>query len=237
MASLRIALNTVLIGISWPMVSFAAPPASAAATPSLRAAPMAETAPAHDRDGSQDEGPPVLLDRAVDVGGYVGLDVGYTRMFGQDGAVVGLQGALLFGHRFSLGVAGYGWTNAQPGPNDSLGREQRFETGYGGATLHYSLFFADFPAYLTFGALIGGGGVVLTPDRSDDFDDLDSNDDDADVFALVQPDLTLNVNVTRWMRVGLTAGYRLTSGVDQYGFDESDVNGVVLGGQVQIGRF
>ena len=237
MASLRIALNTVLLGISWPMVSLAAPPASSAAAASLGAPPAAEIAQVGDRDGTQDDGPPVLLDRAVDVGGYVGLDTAYTRMFGQDGGVVGLQAGLLFNHKFSVGVAAYGWTNAQRGPNDSSGLEQRYETGYGGATLRYSLYFDDFPAYVTVGALFGAGGVVLTPEHSEDFDDLDSNEDDGDVFAVVQPDLTLNVNLTRWLRVGLTAGYRLTSGVDQFGFDESDVNGVVAGGQIQIGRF
>jgi len=39
------------------------------------------------------------------------------------------------------------------------------------------------------------------------------------------------------MRVGLTAGYRLTSGVNRLGFDNSDVNGVMVGGQVQFGSF
>jgi hypothetical protein len=39
------------------------------------------------------------------------------------------------------------------------------------------------------------------------------------------------------MRLGLTAGYRFTSGVDKHGYDESDVNGVVVGGQLQFGAF
>lgn len=53
----------------------------------------------------------------------------------------------------------------------------------------------------------------------------------------MQPDVTLHANLTPWLRLGLTAGYRFTSDVDRFGYDESDVNGFIVGGQVQVGRF
>ena len=92
-------------------------------------------------------------------------------MFGEDGALVGLQGALLLDHRLSLGLAGYGWTNSQAAPADALGNPQRFETGYGGATIRYSLYTDDVPVYFTVGALVGGGAVALVNDEDDDFDE------------------------------------------------------------------
>jgi hypothetical protein len=82
------------------------------------------------REG-HDDGPPLLLGRKLEIGGYGGLDVAYSRMFGRDGALVGVQGALLLDHRLSLGLAGYGWTNSQSAPPDAAGNPQRFETGYG----------------------------------------------------------------------------------------------------------
>jgi hypothetical protein len=182
-----------------------------------------------------DDGPPLLFGRKLEVGGYGSVDVAYSRMFGEDGALVGLQGALLLDHRLSLGVAGYGWTNSQAAPPDAFGNAQRFETGYGGATVRYSLYVDDVPVYLTVGALFGGGAVAMVPDENDDFDF--DREEDADVFAVVQPDVTLHANLTPWLRLGLTAGYRFTSGVDRHGYEESDLNGLLVGGQVQFGRF
>ena len=75
----------------------------------------------------------------------------------------------------------------------------------------------------------------MVPDEQDDFD-LD-REEDADVFAVVQPDITLHANLTPWLRLGLTAGYRFTSGVDRHGYEESDLNGLLVGGHVQFGRF
>lgn len=181
---------------------------------------------------------PTLLGRKAQIGGYGGVDVAYTRMFGQDGALVGAQGALLINHRLSLGIAGYGWTNPQRGPANALGTERRFQTGYFGGTLRYS-FLQHSPVYLTVGGLIGGGAIVLAPDEDEGDDDLDDDIDreDVDVYAVFQPDVTLHANLTHWMRVGLTGGYRFTAGVDRFGFSDSDANGVVVGAHVQFGRF
>jgi hypothetical protein len=188
-------------------------------------------------DSGHDRQPPLLFGKSLEVGGYASVDVLYARMFGQDGALVGLQGALLLDHRLSLGLAGYGWTNSQRGPNDAFGNEQRFETGYGGATIRYSIYLDRLPVYFTVGALIGGGAVALTPRDEDGEYNFDDDNANNDVFAVVQPDLTLHANLTPWLRIGATAGYRFTSGVDHYGYDKQDVDGFMVGGQVQFGRF
>jgi hypothetical protein len=52
-----------------------------------------------------------------------------------------------------------------------------------------------------------------------------------------QPDITANANLTHWMRVGISAGYRLTSGVTRNGFGNADLNGFMLGEQLQFGSF
>ena len=63
-----------------------------------------------DSRAADDDGPPLLFGKSLEIGGYGSVDVAYSRMFGEDGALVGLQGALLLDHRLSLGIAGYGWT-------------------------------------------------------------------------------------------------------------------------------
>lgn len=183
----------------------------------------------------RDAGPPLLFGDGLKVGGYGGLDVAYTRMFGRDGVVVGGQGAVLINHRLALGLAGWGWSNPVEGPSAPNGERQHFDTGYGGATVRYSMYFDSLPVYVTVGTLVGAGAIDLTT-RDHDDDDFESSPEE-DVFAVVQPDLTVHANLTRWMRLGITAGYRFTSGVGQLGFSESDVNGFLVGGQLQFGSF
>lgn len=208
---------------------------AALAAPRSSSGPGAEPPVSGSERADYEQSPPTLFSKKTEVGGYGSLDVAYTRMFGQDGAVVGLQGALLLNHRLSLGLAMYGWTNPQQGPDNALGEEREFKTAYGGATVRYSLL-PKSPVYLSVGGLVGGGGVVLARD-DEDWDNDEVRDEDADAFAVFQPDITVHANLTRWMRIGVMAGYRFTAGVENFGFDESDVNGVVVGGQVQIGRF
>jgi hypothetical protein len=198
---------------------------------------LADDTPPYPTAESRDSGPPLLFGKALTIGGYGSVDVAYSRMFGEDGALVGLQGALVLDHRLSLGIAGYGWSNSQSAAPDALGNPQRFETGYGGATIRYSLYMDELPVYVTVGALVGGGAIALVDDDDDDdFDGFDGREDN-DVFAVLQPDVTLHANLTPWLRLGLTAGYRFTSGVDRHGYEERDLNGFLVGGQVQFGRF
>jgi len=245
-STVSFALVGLIASLSVPALA-AEPAVNANASASVSGAASANTAPAvpasadeaasTNEEAGEDQGPPLLFGKSLDVGGYGGLDMSYSRMFGRDGVVVGAQGAVLINHRLALGIAGYGWSNPLDGPSTPNGDAQRFETGYGGFTAHYSVYFDQLPIYFTVGALVGAGAIDLTDENHDNgfsgFEDRPSED----VFAVFQPDIAVHANLTKWMRVGLTAGYRLTSGVDHLGFQESDVNGVMVGGQVQFGSF
>jgi hypothetical protein len=219
----------------------AAPPASPAPPPPPPAwerqssapqpAPAAKPRPEYD-------GPPLAFGRRPAVGGYAGFSVAYTKMLDRDGALLGFEGALLVAHRLSLGLAGYGFSRSPEGPADWDGTAREFGTGYGGFVGRYA-FLTHSPVYLSVGILLGGGAAVLHEsvdfDDSEDWDEDDHEDGQADGFFVVQPELSLHVNLTRWMRLGLTGGYRATSGVSRFGLSERDLNGVVLGGNVQFG--
>jgi hypothetical protein len=195
------------------------------------------------------EGPPLLLGRGkrIKVGGYAGLGAAYTRFMGRDSGLMSLEGAFLFDHRLSLGVAGYGFTRTPRGPLSAAGEAQEFGAGYGGLAMRYSVF-GNLPVYGTFGVLLGGGAVNLHGDYGWDDesgwdDDWEGDHDDAwehgrfDTFLVVQPEVTLHGNITRWLRLGATLGYRFTGGVGRFGLGESDLNGIVAGGNIQLGWF
>ena len=99
-------------------------------------------------------------------------------------------------------------------------------------------FFDRSPVYLTVGALVGGGAIALERDHDSGVGDVSDGDRNShDLFAIIQPDVALNANLTHWMRVGVTAGYRFASGANRLGFDNGDLNCFMVGGQLQFGRF
>jgi hypothetical protein len=234
-------------GAGQPSVVAGAPP-PAAASPSAPA-PVARGSMhfkvAEPRDTY--DGPPLLLDRGrkVPLGAYAGLGGGYTRFIGRDSGLVSFEAALLLDHRLSLGVAGYGFTRTPRGPRATDGSPQEFGAGYGGVALRYSVVGRS-PVYATFGLVLGAGAVNLHRARGWDDEyqwDLAFRDDEDwrggrfDPFLFAQPEVALNANATRWLRLGVTGGYRFTGGVGRFGLGRSDLNGVVIGGNVQLGWF
>lgn len=238
-----------------------APPANEAATSPSPAAPSPVPAtsatlpsPAPERQGSPVasgtpapakpaanaaapyEGPPLLLGhKKPHVGGYGGLTVAYSHMLHRDGVLVGGGGAMLLDHRLSLGGAGYGFTRTPSGPPRADGTPREYVTGYGGFVIRYAAY-TDFPVYASLGFLIGGGAIQLVTDHEAD-DDWDDDEVKSRGYFVTQPDLTLHVNPTRWLRFGVMLGYRIATAVDDFDYDAGDVGGVVAGGNIEFGWF
>jgi len=196
------------------------------------------------RDAS--DGPPLWFGsrKRTRVGAYGGVGSAYTRFLHRDSTLLSVEAALLFNHRLSLGLAAYGFARLPESPEADTGRLHRFGAGYGGFVVRYSVF-TQSPVYLTFGALLGAGAVKLSPDCAcgDSISWRDGRDErewrigNYDAFVVAQPEVALDTNVTRWLRVGVNVGYRLSGGVHRFGLGASDVNGVVAGGKVQLGWF
>ncbi len=194
-----------------------------------------------------DDAPP-LVEGNLWVGGYGGVTASHANFFGSHGALVGVEGAVLLNRRLAIGLSGYAFTNPAHAPQiDEIDRD--LEVAYGGVTARYSFLFGS-PLYLTVGGTVGPGAIVAAPRREswgeDDFedgwDDRYDEDEDVrrehvDVFTIVQPEATLHVNLTRWARLGVTAGYRAAFEVGKFGKEDSDVSGFVGGVSVQFGRF
>jgi hypothetical protein len=222
--------------------ALAEPSASADASPppadftAARALPQTSSAPPPAAPDAT-PAPPTLFGDGVAVGAYAGIDTSYARLFHRSGALIGLGGAILIDHRLSLGAAWYGSTNPLLAPDAANGDGQHYLVEYGGINVHYSVFFERSPVYLSVGALVGGGAIELSRDRDhgpfSDYGDVSRHDG----FAIFQPELSANANLTHWMRIGIGAGYRLTSGVNRNGFGNADLNGFMLGGQLQFGSF
>lgn len=209
------------------------PPTGSAATP----APTVQEyvppppPPPEEPEPPEEDAPETLFggDKEVVFGGFGGLNVRYTRVLGHDSVWVGGEGALLLNHAFSVGGGGGGIAN-EIHPTTGT----RLEFGYGGLILRYHFFSSEIVNFAV-GGLIGAGSIGVI-DRDVAREDVKWEEVGEAVFVL-EPELGLFLNITRWMRVGVTGGYRFVSGVEKNDLSETDVRGAAGGGAIQFGWF
>ncbi|MBN1898396.1 MAG: hypothetical protein JW827_06435 [Spirochaetes bacterium] len=151
--------------------------------------------------------------------------------------LVGGRGAWLINHKWTIGGGGYGVASDMTG--NVSGTNRRFHMGYGGFEIGYickpaSLF------HMRFINLIGAGGIGYSRNKDDDCDcDWDFHDRyRADSFFVLEPSLSLELNIVKWMRMSLGAGYRYVNGVDNVpDFKSEDLSGPSIELNLTFGKF
>lgn len=163
-------------------------------------------------------------------GAFGGPFVEYANILGQEGAMVGGGGALQF-RRFFLG--GYGIGTHFPETTYNADRYV-VNVGHGGFWLGYTI-----PSHklLHFygSARIGWGAVRFKDDPDDKNRDAIFSDR---IFAFT-PEIGLEINVTDFLRIAATGGYRLIADVDQLpgDYSQDDFNGFMGGLTFRFGSF
>jgi hypothetical protein len=174
------------------------------------------------------------------IGGFGGIGVMYTRFAHTNSVLVCGEGAVLIDHALSFGAGGCGITNmvnAFNYGNPPHDPNDRMTFGYGGAIVRYHLLSREM-FNLGIGAMIGAGGITIgTWNGSGTNWETDYTHKRTEAVFLFEPQVGGYLNITRWMRVGITGGYRIVSGVSTPGLSFTDVGGPSLGGQLQLGWF
>lgn len=189
------------------------------------------------------EGPATLLTsdgRKMHVGGYGGISIMGTSINKSGGLLVGGEGAILLDHRLAIGIAGYGLSSEVSGPDFADGEASILGFGYGGAVFRYHLVSKRSPVTASLGTLVGAGGLTLIEETTtDEFDnEYDyAEDTEASVLFVVEPSVQANLHLTKWMRFGVTGGYRFVRGPSLRGISDGDLEGVTAGGHLQFGWF
>jgi hypothetical protein len=137
-----------------------------------------------------------LVGGGLESGGFGAPVVKFSDIGGEFAVFAGARGGWIINHTLVLGLGGYGLASSigdYPG-------EREVEFGYGGLELEY-INSSDDIVHFTILTLIGAGGVTAL------FDEGEA------VFVL-EPAANLEVNVTKWFRLGAGGGYRFVSGAD-----------------------
>lgn len=173
----------------------------------------------------------------VSHGGFGAPVVKFSDAGGDLGVWVGGRGGWIINfdrnHAISIGGGGYGLATEHRVPDPDFGEpdtDYYAMTGYGGFEIEYTNRSYQV-AHLTLSALIGAGGLMA---RERDFTDVDRHYDSYFVF---EPGVNMEVNVTHFFRVAAGISYRLTSGIDNAGFTDSDFTGLNGNITFKFGKF
>jgi hypothetical protein len=182
-----------------------------------------------------DRGTQTLLTKSSSFGGFGSLVYGVTDVNGQAAYLTGRRFALVINiqpeHTLNLGIGSYR-TRSNFDPVDwnvSGVFAPELETDYSGFEVEY---INKTRRLVHVGVqLLAGSGEVQYTNRNILVEKT------KDSYFVLQPGLSLNVNITSWLRFNAATYYRFASNVDLAGTSDSDLSGFsgVLG--FRIGAF
>lgn len=136
-------------------------------------------------------------------GGYGAFTAGYSTIQDRHAYEFGFRGMWVINHSIAMGFGGTGFAN-QAIYNSSSGSDNFVTGGYGGFIIE-PIVAPMYPVHIAFPILIGGGGISYVETDWEEFDNFVAA---TDFFMLIQPGAELELNVTRFFRIGLGASYR-----------------------------
>lgn len=173
-----------------------------------------------------------LITGELEHGGYGSPVIRFTTINNDFAVMVGGQGGWIINHKLVLGVGGYGLVT----DHDMLSpdyKNKKLGMGYGGFFLGY-VDNSDRIAHPACQILIGAGSIE---ERDQDGDDSWDDPNNNDAFFVVEPQMGLEVNLTYFMRMELSMGYRWVNGVERFGYTDSDIGGPSGSLTIKFGRF
>lgn len=164
-----------------------------------------------------------LFDGSVSHGGFGGPVVQIGDVAGTAGVWVGGRGGWIINldhhHAISLGGGGYGLVTNHRVPVPYDGNDDLYAMGgYGGFIFEYTNCSYRL-IHITAATLIGGGGLML---RERNFDDVN---EEVESYFVFEPGIHAELNVTHFFRIAAGVNYRMTSGISDFGFTDSDFSG------------
>lgn len=171
--------------------------------------------------------------------GYGGISSSYTRIGDTNSWLMGGRAGVIINDKTVLGFGGMGLV--YPTDREDLtgsdynGVFDKTSFGYGGFLAEYYFNPKDLIVFSA-GTIIGSGGLLFYDNNHHDEDDEDY-DYSYDNFFVIEPELHVYVNVTRFCRIGIGASYRFTEGIDSGVLKDKDFRGPSASAMVQFGWF
>lgn len=168
-------------------------------------------------------------------GWYLAPEVKLNDISGETGVWVGMKGGWIINHSLVIGGAGYGLVSEnQKTYFFAPERTRVINCGYGGFLMEFIMSPRKI-AHVTAGVLIGGGGAGHR--YIDEYYDYSRDNNLDDAFFALEPNLGVELNISRYIRAEIGATYLYTSGVDLVDLEDDDLSGATGYFALKFGTF
>ena len=169
-------------------------------------------------------------------GGYGAISFGYSQIDNKDAFLVGARGSWIIDHSFAIGLGGCGFINDVNYHNWRYNDlNNNLAGGYGGIYLE-PILAPRLPVHISVPILLGIGGISVIDDHHD-WDNWVFDDSQHDVFLVFEPAIELEFNMTRYLRLAGSLGYRFTSRIDMKDTNPDILEGTNIGLVLKFGKF
>ncbi len=175
-----------------------------------------------------------LMSSSRHFGFYASPMIKFGRVVGNNAIITGGRLGLIAGRALGFGFEGFGLVPEGVKTDNATGRRMRSVGGMGGLFLE-PIVASNRVVHLTFPVGIGLGWHGY-------FDYIDNTWQEGeliegDVFGYVEPSIHVELNLTRFLRIGATGAYRIASAITLPDTDSNAMNGANFGAYIKIGRF
>jgi len=184
-----------------------------------------------------------IFNQTSPVGWWIAPEFSYTMIDKKSVCLVGLSGGIIVNKNFSIGLEGIGiLTNNNlkfTGINDTA--DVYLYGGYGGLILEYRINPMQ-PVNIAFPLLIGGGGAAYSTWGPGNWnnsgpDDHKDNVYNWDGYFVLEPGVTVGINLLKFMRLDAGVTYRLVQGLNLPETGTTMLNGFNAKLSLKFGRF
>ncbi|MFP4458446.1 MAG: hypothetical protein ACLFSQ_02520 [Candidatus Zixiibacteriota bacterium] len=186
----------------------------------------------------------VLFSGDVSYGGYGAPIVGFTGFDDDMHVLVGGRGGFIINNTIAIGGGGFGKATEHERTNLPMYPDSIWDInmGAGGLFLEY-IWGSDRLLHMTFDASFYWGGISYNFDFDWDLDDDEEEyeyiEENAivDAFFMIEPGANIEINMFEWMRLNAGAHYRIMTGIDKMGYENSDFSGLNISLMAKFGSF
>jgi len=176
-----------------------------------------------------------LVGPSSHIGFFGAATAQYARVAGEDALALNGRLGVTFNRTLSVGLGGTALTNGpipdHHWPDYRPNSDNYLAAAYGGLYIEPMLPSGGV-VHLAFPVLIGGGTATNEDRPSSRYRDYRH-----DEFFVVEPGVTVEVNVVKFLVLGVGATYRYTSHLDLPGTSRTALNGLGAGVTAKVGRF
>ena len=168
--------------------------------------------------------------------GYASIHGGAMNVEGNDLiANTGGSVAAIFNHKLAVGFTGTGFVGFQ---NTTInGEKHSMAGGYGGLLIE-PIFFSKKAVHFTFPISMGAGQNQYFKDSLgyEGWENL-YRDEFVQDFVYIQPGVNVELNLTKFMRFGVSASYMLSNTINTTPINKTQLDGLTVGANLKLGWF